>query len=272
MFTSPIWDTVGAAAAPSHPMAKLPSLPSSLPASQTSPHGPSHGADVQGLSPKQGKVWDAPFGCAQPPRCGPAQAAGIWAEQVWGWAQPRHDPQGQSGHAHFSRSRSLPLAPWAHFSSSTCSAWFPQLHFPGSFPWAQFPVLTSVSSPAPPEWRFLGHGSLDTGLQARFSRHTSPEVSPGLGASRGSPHQPGASRGPPLPAQHRLEIIKHIIYLAKLCARIRKRAGIRSPPGDRRQRVPPGFCFQCQHSAALKPWERSSLKWQLWSQAINLTS
>lgn len=44
-------------------------------------------------------------------------------------------------------------------------------------------MLTSVSSPAPPEWRFLGHGLLDTDLQAWFSRHTLPEVSPRLDAS-----------------------------------------------------------------------------------------
>ncbi|XP_041343982.1 uncharacterized protein LOC121364636 isoform X2 [Pyrgilauda ruficollis] len=68
----------------------------------------------------------------------------------------------------------------------------------GSFPWARFPVLTSVSPPAPPERRFLGPGLLDMDLQARFSRHTLPEVSPRLDASL---VLPGALPISPVPAE-----------------------------------------------------------------------
>lgn len=277
-FTSPIWDTVGLWQLLPTPWQSCRHCPPSLPASQTLPHGPTHGAELAGLSPAKGRSGGLPLGVHSHlpvPQQGCRDWGSLWMQQGWGWAQPRCDPQGCSGHAPFSRSRSLPLALrslfWFHLVSP---ARFLRLLPVGSIPCAHLCELPGTSRTEVP-WAWLaGHGSAGSVLQAHLAEGVPGSVPRWWfpAASRGSPHQPGASRGPPLPAQRRLEIIKHIIYLAKLCARIRKRAGIRSPPGDRRQRVPPGFCFQCQHSAALKPWERSSLKWQLWSQAINLTS
>jgi len=96
-----------------------------------------------------------------------------------------------------------------------------------------------------------------------------PGSSPG-----GLPGQPSASRGPPLPnrALRRLEIIKCMICLAKLCATTRKWAGVHSPPEDWRQRVPSASFFNASTRDALKLRECSSLKRQLRSKAINLTS
>lgn len=250
--------------------------PSSLPASQTLLHGPRHGADAQGFFPMRGRCGMLPLSvhshltvdqdCCRLTLDG----AGL------GMGSAQASPSGLVWSCTFlqvqvSAPGSMGSLFQFHLLSLVSPARFPRLLSVGSIPCAHLRELSSTPRMEFP-WAWLArHGSPGSVLQAHLARGVSCAGCLG-GASWGSPHQPGASRGPPLPAQHRLEIIKRIISLAKLCARIRKRAGIRSPPGDRRQRVPPGFCFQCQHSAALKPWERSSLKWQLWSQAINLTS
>lgn len=165
--------------------------PPSLPASQTFPHGATHGADVPGLSPATGRFGMLPLGVHCRPTVEqhglqgfglPSDAAGL------GMAQSRRDPQGRSGHASFSRPSSLLLALGSLFKLT----WFPQLDFPGSFPWAGSPVLTSVSSPAPPGRRSLGPGLLAEDLRARFCGHTVPGVAPRL---RAPPAAPGCFPG-----------------------------------------------------------------------------
>lgn len=86
------------------------------------PPSPHPGADARGLSPTKGRSGMLPLGVHSHLAVDQHGLQGlglVWMEQDWGWAQPRHDPQGWSGHTHLTRSRSLVLAPWAHFPGST---------------------------------------------------------------------------------------------------------------------------------------------------------
>jgi len=147
---------------------------------------------------------------------------------------------------------------------------------PGLAPRVQFFRLSPVGSAL--QARLPGGGSPGSTLQVPLSG-VSLEAWCLLGGFPGSspgglPGQPSASRGPPLPnrALRRLEIIKCMICLAKLCATTRKWAGVHSPPEDWRQRVPSASFFNASTRDALKLRECSSLKRQLRSKAINLTS
>lgn len=138
---------------------------------------PPMGPMYKGFSQPWGKPGMLPLGvCAQPPRCGAARAAGIGAHLGWSRTGDGLSP-----------GMTLKAGLAMHVSSGPglCSwlrglTFLVPLGFPNSISQAPFPVLTSVSSAAPPEWRFLGPGLLDMALQARFCRHTLPEVSPRL--------------------------------------------------------------------------------------------
>lgn len=196
----PLWDTVGLWQLLPTPWQSCHHCPPSLPASQTLPHGPTHGTKLPGLSPAKRRSGGLPLGVHSHlpvPQQGCRDWGSLWMQQAGDGLSP-----GVTLRAALAMHLSLGsgLCPWlcAHFSGST---WFPQLDFSSSFPWAQFPVLTSVSSPAPPGRRFPGPGLLGMDLQARFSRHTLPKVSQARCPAGGSQLLPGALPISPVPAE-----------------------------------------------------------------------
>lgn len=165
MFSSSIWDTVGLWQLHPTPWQSCHHCP--LP-SQHPRHFhmvPSMG-DVPGLSPAKGRSGVLPLGVCSHltmDQQGCRDWGFLWMQQGWRWAQPRYDPQGWSGHAPFSRSRSLLLALGSLFLfyllSLVSPTRIPRLLPVGSIPCAHFCELPSTSRTEVP-WAWLTrHGS-----------------------------------------------------------------------------------------------------------------